>query len=315
MKTQFVTTLQEGDTVNDCFVAVRKDLRDQSSGGKFLGMVFKDRTGEVGGILWNNAAAIARMFEIGDVVNVRGSVTTYQGRLQIRVDQVLPLNEDEYKAEDMVAAPGGTEEHIAELKAILDTVEDEWLRQLKDSFLNDEAFMERFATAAAGKKWHHAYRGGLARHSLEVARIASTVCELFPEIDRDLLLTAVFAHDVGKLDELSQGLMVDYTTPGKLLGHLQMGVEMVNARIAAIDGFPEQLRLHLIHCILAHHGELANASPVVPKTLEAMVLFQCDNLDAQADALNRVTEETAQKGLAWSEFIPLIDRPIWTKRD
>ena len=101
MKTQFVARLQEGDTVNDHFLAARKDLRTQSNGGKFLGMVFRDRTGEVGGILWNNAESVSALFEVGDVVNVRGSVTTYQGRLQIRVDQVLPLRDEDYAREDL----------------------------------------------------------------------------------------------------------------------------------------------------------------------------------------------------------------------
>jgi len=311
MKRQFVAKLQEGDTVNDYFLAVRKDLRDQNNGGKFLGMVFKDRTGDIGGILWNNAQAVARLFEIGDVVNVRGSVTSYQDRLQIRVDQVLPLRENEYSREDLVESPKGASEAMTQLTSVLDTIENPWLAKLIKSLLDDEPFMTKFAKAAAGKKWHHAYPGGLVQHCHEISRIALTMCELFPELDRDVLLTSVFLHDIGKVEEMSQDLFVDYTTVGKLLGHLEIGAQLVRDKIAAIDGFPETLALRLLHCILAHHGELVNGSPVVPKTLEAIVLYHCDNLDAQADAITRVIRESRERHQEWSDFQPLIDRQIW----
>lgn len=313
MKTQFVETLQEGDVVNEHFVAVHKDLRSQPNGGKFLGMVFKDRTGEIGGILWHNAVAIAQMFSVGDVVNVRGTVSTYQDHLQVRVEQVLPLKAGEYDLADLVWAPTDAEEYAAKLRAVLQTVENEWLRKLIDAFCTDEEFMARFTKAAAGKKWHHAYPGGLIRHCYEVARIAERVCELFPNLDRDVLLTAVFLHDVGKVEEMRHDLMVDYTTPGKLLGHLALGAEMIRQRMDGIQGFPESLRLELLHCVLAHHGELANGSPVLPKTLEAVVLYHCDNLDAQADAVTRVVDEAGRAHREWSEYIPLIQRQIWTK--
>ncbi len=313
MKKQFVTMLQEGDVVNDYFLAARKDLREQSSGGKFLGMVFKDRTGEIGGILWNNAVAISRLFDIGDVVNVRGSVTSYQDRLQIRVDQVLPLKETEYSREDLLVVAENSEESVAKLRAILETVRDESLSRLVKLFLDDEDFMKRFSEAAAGKRWHHAYRGGLVRHCYEVAKIALCMCELFPDVDRDLLLAGVFLHDIGKLDEMSQDLLVDYTTAGKLLGHLEISAEMVRKKIDAIPGFPDPLRMHLLHCILSHHGELVNGSPVVPKTLEAILLYHCDNLDAQADAISRVIKESRDKRQEWSEYLQLIDRQIWAK--
>jgi 3'-5' exoribonuclease len=299
--------------VNDYFLATRKDLREQANGGKFLGMVFKDRTGEIGGILWSNAVAISRLFEVGDVVNVRGTVTSYQERLQIRVDQALPLKQTEFDVADLVVQREDTQKTEEEFRSILETVSNEWLAKLIRHFLDDAEFMARFSEAAAGKRWHHAYAGGLVRHCYEVARVALTVCEVFPSIDRDVLVTGVFLHDIGKLDEMSQELLVEYTTAGKLLGHLEIGVEMVRRAIDRIDGFPELLRLQVLHCVLAHHGELVNGSPIVPKTIEAMVLYHCDNLDAQADALSRVIKETKEKRQEWSDFLPLIERQIWAK--
>lgn len=315
MKRQFVQNLQEGEQINDYFVAVRKDLRTQQKGGKFLGMVFKDRTGEIGGIMWNNAASVAKLFDLGDVVQVRGTVTSYQDRLQIRVDQVLPLREGEFEHGDLVYVPDDADEVISKFVALLKTIKDPYLRQLVESFLGDEGFMNSFAAAAAGKRWHHAYAGGLVRHCYEMARLAEVMHDLFPDLDRDLLLTGILLHDAGKMEEMSQELVVEYTTAGRLVGHLALGVILVQERINQIEGFPEKMRLELMHLILSHHGEMANGAPILPKTLEAIVLHHIDNLDAQADAFSRIIAEAKDRGQAWSDYISMIDRPIWTKLD
>lgn len=313
MKKQYVETLQEGDTLNDYFVAARKDLRDTQSGGKFLGMVLKDRTGEVGAILWNNAASIARNFELGDVVNVRGTVTTYQDKLQVRLEQVVPLRPSEFDPTDLVYVPENATEVREKFFLLLDSVRNEWLKKLIGLFREDADMVDRFTNAVAGKKWHHAYRGGLVQHCYEIARIVEGVCGVFPKLDRDMLLTAVLFHDMGKIDEMSHGLNTEYTDAGKLLGHLIIGSHLVDRFIQQIPGFPEPLRLQLLHCILSHHGELQNGSPVVPKTIEALVLFHCDNLDAQVDAFGRIIQETRDRDQDWSEYITTISRQVWTK--
>lgn len=313
MKRQFVEHLQEGDVLNDYYTAVRKDLRDTQAGGKFLGLVFKDRTGDIGGVLWNNAESVASRFELGDVVNVRGTVNTYQGRLQVRVDQILPLKDDEYDLADLVYTPEDAEAVSAKFFDIVKTVADPWLAKLVAAFLDDQDFVKRFIGAGAGKKWHHSFPGGLVQHCYEMARIAEVMCELFPKIDRDMLMTGVFVHDIGKIEELSQGMYIDYTDAGKLLGHLELGAAMAHRKMDAIEGFPENLRLQIVHLILSHHAELENGSPVVPKTLEAIALAHIDNLDAQTDAFTRVIEETKARRQTWSEYINMIQRQIWTK--
>lgn len=314
MKTQFVASLQEGDAVNDYFVATRKDLRDTAKGSKFLGMVFKDKSGEVGGILWHNAEAVSKLFELGDVVNVRGTVATYQERLQVRVEQVLPLKDEEYNPADLVFVPENSGEVVEKFRAVYGTLGDPWLNQLCAAFLSDESFMEGFRSASAGKKWHHAYPGGLVQHCYEMARIADTVCELFPNVNRDLLLTGVFVHDIGKIKEMRHDLFIDYTTVGKLVGHIQLGWDMVRDKIEQIEGFPKALKMEVAHLVLSHHGELEQGSPVVPKTVEAIALFLIDNLDAQTDAFTRVAAETEEQGREWSDYIGMVGRQIWSKK-
>ncbi len=313
MKHQFVKDLREGDTVNDIFLAARNDLRTKQDGGKFLGMVFRDKTGEMGGIMWNNAMEASKMFQVGDVVNVRGRVNLYQNRHQLIVDQVVALKEGEYDIGDLVFTPDNIQEDFLQLQTHLNAVQNPWLKQLVDAFLQDSNFTESFLSAAAAKKWHHEYQGGLVRHCLEMTEIAHTICNLFPDIDRDLLVVAIFLHDIGKLDEMTHDLYSDYTTEGKLLGHIQIGADIAQERMRQIEDFPPKLRMELLHCILSHHGELAYGAAVLPKTLEAIVLHHIDNLDAQAAAFTRIIRETRDRGQEWSEYMPLIDRVIWTK--
>ncbi len=312
LKHQFVELLQDGDTVDDYFLAARKDLRTTANGNQFLGMVFKDRTGEVGGIHWTNPGGLAGNFEVNDVVKVRGRVQTYQERLQLKVETVVSLRDGEYDPKDLVDEPVDTDQACKEFGAILATVEDPHLKQLVDAFWNDAAFRDLFAGASAGKRWHHGYRGGLLEHCLEMARLVDAVCTVYPVLNRDLLIVAALLHDAGKLEELSQDMAVDYTDAGRLMGHIVIGTGMAEKRIAEIDGFPEATRLHLLHLILSHHTLLENGSPMVPKTREAMIFGHIDDMSAQMNAWGRIIDETRKRGDSWSEYLPLIGRQLWT---
>jgi 3'-5' exoribonuclease len=225
------------------------------------------------------------------------------------------LKEGEFAMEALVEIPDDVDEYTTKVSALLATIQNPWLAKLVASFTTDESFMRVFRRSAAGKKWHHSMPGGLVRHVYELMRVSDTMSELFPNIDRDMLLTGAFLHDIGKTIEMTSDLFVEYTTPGKLLGHLTIGTVMVEKHISAIEGFPETLRLQILHCILAHHGELVNGSPITPRTLEAVVLSLADNLDAQADAFSRIVRETRENHQSWSEYINQIDRAIWTKDD
>ncbi|HOK10349.1 MAG TPA: CRISPR-associated endonuclease Cas3'' [Candidatus Hydrogenedens sp.] len=315
MKYQYVADLHEGDEVNDYFLFVHKDLKTQPSGEKFLGFAVRDKTGEIGGIVWEKPAEIARKIEVGDVVVVKGTVKVYKERLQIHANNLIPLGKGQYSIEDLTLPEEPIEHYLKELWAILDSIQNPWLQKLIQSIRDDSNLMDALICAPAAKKWHHELRGGLIRHCYELMSLALTLCKFYPNINKDLLLTACFLHDIGKIHELyTNQLFVDYTDCGKLIGHVVEGAMIVSEKIKNINGFPEDLKLHLLHCILSHHGEYENGAPVLPKTLEAVVLYHLDNLDAQAFAITRIEQETIKKGEKWSEFIPLISRQIWTKR-
>ncbi|MGC8845104.1 MAG: 3'-5' exoribonuclease YhaM family protein [Candidatus Hydrogenedens sp.] len=307
MKNQYISDLYEGNEVNDYFILTTKSIREQPSGDRFLGFVVRDKTGEMSGVLWDKPEETARRIEVGDIVVVKGTIKSYKDKLQIHATSIIPLGKEQYAKEDLILPEETNTKYLTELWAILDSIKNPWLKKLLQSIRNDTQLINTMQSIPAAKKWHHEIRGGLLRHCYELIKIASAVCELYPNVNKDLLITACFLHDIGKVHELTDNpMLIDYTDAGKLLGHLVIGAILISDKIQTIEGFPEDLRLHLLHCILAHHGELEKGSPVVPKTLEAMILHYLDNLDAQTYALTRIEKETLKKGDKWSEFINLI---------
>jgi len=310
-KTVFVKDLRANMPVKQPFLVVRKDLRTGER-GPYLLVTLADRTGEVNGIQWNFAEPASRGFDEGDIALATGTVSTYQGQLQIRLESIKRCDSDGIELTDYVRAVDNAAGLVDKLRALLDTVENTHLRSLNEQFLSDEKFMARFVKAPAGKRWHHALVGGLLLHTYEVMSICERVAELYPQADRDIVLTAAFLHDIGKVFELRTDAVRDYTIEGRLIGHIVLGTQMVLDKIRKIDGFPEQLRLHIEHAVLSHQGELDQESPVVPKTLETCIVYHADNLDAQTNAFLQIRERTEDRNEQWSEYIPLIARQVWT---
>ena len=172
-------------------------------------------------------------------------------------------------------------------------------------------FRARLMEAPAAKRIHHAYRGGLLEHLYEVLRLAEPLMELYPELDRDLLVTGILLHDIGKLEELTPDLETDYTDRGRLLGHVVIGSERVGEIIRRLEGFPEELALRLQHMILAHHGRYKWGSPRRPKTLEAVALHHLENLDTQVNRFRELLEAARARGLAWTDYDRLLGRSLY----
>src|SRR5919109_1284264 len=188
-------------------------------------------------------------------------------------------------------------------------VENPHLRALADCFLLDEEFTQAFCRAPAGVRNHHAYLGGLLEHVVTLLDAAERILPLYPELDRDLLLAGVFLHDVGKVRELSYQKVFAYSDEGQLIGHLVIGVEMLNEKAARVpdltgEPFPTELLLRLKHMILSHHGALEFGSPKLPMTPEAIALHHLDNLDAKVHTFVRDIEEDKGANTAWTPFSP-----------
>lgn len=321
-KKQFVADLRPGTTVESVFVLAEKRLLDfRNKPGQFLALTLRDKTGNIEAKVWENAAAVAGRLTEGNLVCVTGKVETYRQVLQLNVQTVEVTNLTQDGTPDLGPVEVSdfmptTTKDIPELKerilATVSSVQNPSLKRMLELFFEDAAFLERFSTAPAAKALHHAYLGGLIEHIVEVLELCEPMLRLYPQIDRDLLMTGVLLHDIGKVRELHWGVTTDYTDEGRLMGHIMIGSEMVLEKIHQIDDFPPSLRLRVLHMILSHHGTLEFGSPKRPKTLEAQALHLIENLDAQLKGFVQTIEAVDDPDQAWTPFDRRFERYLYT---
>ena len=238
-------------------------------------------------------------------------VTSFQGARQVNINRIRKAQEGEYNPADYIpASKYGIEEMYNELKEIIKTIKDPYLRKLAEMcFIDDTEFANKFKSHSAAKSIHHGFIGGLLQHTLAVARMCSFMADNYNILDRDLLITAAIFHDIGKVYELSYFPSNDYTDEGQLLGHIFIGAEFIGNKIKEIPGFPKVLATELRHCILAHHGELEYGSPKKPAMAEAMALAFADNADARLETMTEIYEK-ASPSTEWLGYNRIVDSNI-----
>ena len=317
MSRRYVNQLSHGDSVDEAFLVADKQLRANRQGNLYLQVELRDKTGSVGARLWNATEELARTFEPGDYLLARGKTQIFQGSLQIILTFVEPIDSSRVEPEDYLPqCSQNVTRLIARLREILFAMENPHLRALVECFLIDDAFFRKLTSAPAGIKNHHAYQGGLLEHVVTLLNLADRITEFYPEIDRDLLLTGIFLHDIGKLDELSYDRAFAYTDEGQLVGHLVMGVEMLRDKVEQTteltgEPFPNELLLRLKHMIVSHHGSYEFGSPKLPMTLEAVALHYLDNFDAKIHAFSREIRDDPSRGSSWTPFQQSIGRRLF----
>lgn len=315
MKTQFIRDLKEGGTVETEFVVCRKEVRIARSGCAYLVLELGDRSGYVGARLFADARETAERLSEGDYVAVRGTVERYRGRRELIVRSLVTLEPDAVDAADFLrTSPRSTDELLGFLEFLVREVANPHLRRLLEAFVADELFMEKFRTAPAAKSYHHAYLGGLLEHTVSVATLCEHAAQQYPEVDKDLLVTAALLHDIGKIDELEYRSKIGYSDEGKFIGHLIMGERMITERVEAIPRFPRELALRLRHAVLSHHGELEWGSPKRPSTLEALILHHVDNLDAKVAGFGEIVRRYGGPDVKWTDLQNLFRRPLYVPR-
>ena len=303
--------LKVGDRVERIMVVAKKVRRD-FTGGKFLLFQFSDMDGILKGVLWEPTDEIERGIALDDVVRVSGEIQEYQGSLQLRISGIEKVSEGEYDpAIFLPSSNRAVDELYEEILTLVAGVNDENLRGLLQAVFEDEGFRKSFVRAPAAKGWHHSYVGGLAEHTYDMLQLALKAAEIYPDVDRDLLMAGVLFHDVGKIEELSVTNHIDYSDRGRLLGHITLGVEFIDECLRGIEGFPHELAVRLKHMIVSHHGTLENGSPIVPMTREALLLHYIDNLDAQVRGVSQVLEKSSGRNGNWTEYVRLLDRYIY----
>jgi len=266
-----------------------------------------DKSGEVEARIWEGADEISPLFSEGDIVRIKGHSSSYKGKLQITLSSLEVSKSEIDPALFLESTPGDSSEMMKSLREILRKVKNPHLKGLIDRFLGDPQFVYEFERAPAAKNFHHSYLGGLLEHTLSVCRMSILVAGHYPQLDGELLLTAAFLHDIGKTKELSFDLNMDYTDQGRLIGHVVLGVLLLDKKLDELKEFPEDLAVRLRHLILSHHGEYDFGSPKRPKFLEAFALHLMDDLDAKIKGLGRFMEKDQQEG-AWTDFNRMFER-------
>jgi len=295
-----ISDLREGDKVEEFYAVQQREKKISSNNAPYLNIVLTDKTGSIGATAWNDVERLFAVLEPNTIVKVCGSITKFGEKLQFKIfDARTPREGEDCGSLELYRSksPYDFEAMWKELEAFRAGIKDPFVAKLLASFFDDPGFAARFKDHTAAKAMHHACAGGLMEHTLGVTRFCAKTAELYPKLDRDLLLAGAMLHDIGKVYEMDGVLTTDYTTEGRLLGHIVIGCELVGRACDAIKDFPAEIKLMIRHMIASHHGKLEFGSPVVPQTPEAMALFRADEFDSHIySAFRTIGEEQDQPG-------------------
>ena len=303
----WIKDIQENDKVQGLYLVKNKRLGLTKNGDHFLSLILTDRTGDVETRVWDNAEQLSPQFSEGDIIKVEGYASSYRNRIQLTLSTLNVAKDEIDPSLFMETASGDSSEMMTALRSLLKGIKDPHLIALNEKFLSDRKFITEFKKAPAAKNFHHGYVGGLLEHTLSLCQLAEMVADHYAELDRDLLITGAFLHDIGKVKEFKYDKHIDYTDEGRLLGHLVMGVSMLEEKLSDLKDFPRNIRLKLNHMILSHHGEYDFGSPKRPKFLEAFALHMIDDLDAKIKGLGRFMEKDQQEG-SWTDYNRIFER-------
>ncbi len=314
MKSPYLSEVKPNQVFTTTFLVHVKDVRQKKSGEPYLSLLLGDRTGEVDAKMWDNVVEVVDTFERDDFVKVKGVLQVFQNRLQMSVHKMARvLDSDVDFADFFPASSRDPMEMFAELRGIVAGIRDPNLRALLEAFLNDEPLARRYRTAPAAKQVHHAYLGGLIEHVLSVCRLCQLVAPHYVNLDLDLLLTGAILHDIGKVAELTYDRSFGYSSEGQLLGHIVIGLRLVEEKLRQFPDFPPKLRVLVEHMIVSHHGELEFGSPKVPLFPEALLLHHLDNLDSKMECMRALAEKDRHVDGCWTGYSPSLERSILKK--
>ncbi|MDO4274603.1 MAG: HD domain-containing protein [Eubacteriales bacterium] len=287
---RFINELHEGDRINGIYLCKQRQAAVTKNGKPYENIIIQDKTGVLDGKIWDPNSLGIDDFDTLDYIEIMGDVTSFAGAMQLNVKRVRKAGEGEYDPADYLpVSENSTDYMYSQLVSFVDSVQNTYLSALLEKlFKEDKEFLQSFEGHSAAKTVHHGFIGGLMEHTLSVARLCDYMAGAYPILKRDLLIAAALLHDVGKTRELSAFPLNDYTDQGQLLGHIVIGAQMIHDLAREIPDFPEKLEHELIHCILAHHGELEYGSPKKPALAEAVALNLADNTDARMETLTEI---------------------------
>lgn len=299
---KYIRTFKENENIRGIYLCKSKLTAETRNGKAYLSLVLQDKTGSIDCKVWEPNSPGIREFEAGDFIDINARVGSYQGAMQVSIDQIRKAEEGEYDARDYYpCSEYDIEDMYKELMDILESIKTPYLKKLLSKiFKEDEGFIAAFKKHSAAKTMHHGFIGGLLEHTLSVTKLCEFYCTRYALLNRDLLLTAAMLHDMGKVYELSAFPTNDYTDQGQLLGHIVIGSEKIGELAKEIPDFPVVAMNQLKHCILAHHGELEYGSPKKPALAEAVALNFADNTDAKLQTMRELFDAAGNvEGSSW----------------
>jgi 3'-5' exoribonuclease len=301
----------ENKIVTSTFVVVAKQIKPKKTGEPYLALTLGDRTGQVEAKMWDNVEEVLEAFEQDDFLKVKGLINKYKQRFQLTIHKLRKLGESEIEFADYLPK---TAKDIDELwRTLSDFIagfQNQYLKTLVQAFMADPEIAAAYRNAPAAKTLHHAYIGGLLDHVVSLFRSCDLISRNYPQINRDLLLTGAFLHDIGKIHELTYNRSFSYTTKGQLLGHLIIELEMLQAKLTQVPGFPEELKTLVEHLIISHHGQYDFGSPKLPMFPEALMLHYLDDLDSKMEAMRAHFERESTLDGPWTSYNASLGRPL-----
>jgi 3'-5' exoribonuclease len=301
----------ENKIITANFVVVSKQIKPKKSGEPYIALTLGDRSGQLEAKMWDNVEEVLNAFEQDDFLKIKGLVNKYKNRFQLTIHKLRKLGETEIDFSDYLPK---TTKNIDELwQTLTDFVssfQNPYLKSLVRAFMTDPEIAAAYRNAPAAKTLHHAYIGGLLDHVVSLFRSCDLVCRNYPQVNRDLLLTGVFLHDIGKIHELTYNRSFSYSTRGQLLGHMIIELEMLQAKLVLVPDFPPELKTLLEHLIISHHGEYEFGSPKLPMFPEAILLHYMDDLDSKMEAMRAQFERESDMDSPWTSYNASLGRPL-----
>jgi len=310
-KGHFINALPDAGLVTFLAVVRAREVRPKRSGGFYLHLLLGDRTGDIDARAWDNVEETAKLFEPDDVVKVRGTIERYNGRTQLIVRRIRRCREEEFDESDFSpVSEYDPEDMLGELRRRVEGMRSEPLRSLLSRMLGDDELVRALKVTPGAIRVHHPYRAGLLQHMVSVVGSASKLTEHYPRLDPDLLLAGAILHDIGKIEELTATRRLGYSTRGQLLGHVALGLEILQRYVSGLEDLPPAIKTVLQHLIVSHHGEIEKGALREPMLAEAVVLHALDELDARLEQVWRLIDE-APAGEEWTAYVPSLRRQLY----
>jgi 3'-5' exoribonuclease len=314
-----VASLRKGDRIVDgSFLVETANFKQTRNNKHFIQLLLRDRTGSIKAVRWEASQELFNSFSAGDFLHINGRVEEFQQNLQIVVDGLERVPPEAVDFEEFLpVAPRDPGEMERELLESVASVQDPSIKALLSRFLEDQEIRRGLLRCPAGKVLHHAYVGGLLEHILSLVGAARLLAKNYPRLNPDILVAAAVLHDIGKIRELSYTRAFGYTDEGQLLGHIGIGLLMIEEKARRIPGFPASLLLHLQHIIVSHHGLPEHGALKPPMTAEAIAFHYLDNLDAKlamVESLKQeldIADEATDQDRRWTDFQPSLGRRLY----